>query len=511
MLAFSDIKIFDKKLKANRKRFLNIVRAISKLDDYSHKEELARQGIYLALSSSTGYFASPEIEKVFIDIAQKNDIVLRNHFKRNSILHVMTECYATGGHTRVVERWINFSPLTEEHSLIFTENEEQDIPPDLSRAIEDHNGTITMIPDALSDIEKGLMLRKIASNYERVILHVHQHDVIPLIAFGHKDFKRPVFFFNHSDHKFWVGVSIADVVVNFRSWGDLMCRNRRGVSNSFVLGLPLDLQRLSTLTNKDKIRDELNLPTDAKIIITVGSAYKYNPFLSWNFNRLIKRILTRKENIIFVAIGSTPDIFNVQNERLICLGEVSPSVVFKYLHAADVYIDSYPMAGGTALMDAISCGLPSLSLECPVGHLDFMLASKGYCTTELELFEKLDAVLSSASFADELLQDITDNLNKYISKVRWLSNISSLYQMADEHHVVDFVVPNVKKFGDLERYLLVTGVNNDKSKVPGYIKCRCKLFVYLFCLILAQIPVVDLLFKKKRRQKLLNKVMQYWR
>lgn len=42
-------------------------------------------------------------------------------------------------------------------------------------------------------------------------------------------------------------------------------------------------------------------------------------------------------------------------------------------------------------------------------------------------------------------------------------------------------------------------------------KQRGKNIFYLSCLILAQIPVVDLLFKKKRRQKLLNKVMQYWR
>ena len=42
-------------------------------------------------------------------------------------------------------------------------------------------------------------------------------------------------------------------------------------------------------------------------------------------------------------------------------------------------------------------------------------------------------------------------------------------------------------------------------------KQRGKNIFYLSCLILAQIPVVDLLFKKERRQKLLNKVMQYWR
>ena len=89
------------------------------------------------------------------------------------------------------------------------------------------------------------------------------------------------------------------------------------------------------------------------------------------------------------------------------------------------------------------------------------------------------------------------------------------------------------RFAMLEKFLGINLLNN-KSDSPEYIfikqdekeikvhhkktfvqrmkfKQRGKNIFYLSCLILAQIPVVDLLFKKKRRQKLLNKVMQYWR
>lgn len=55
--------------------------------------------------------------------------------------------------------------------------------------------------------------------------------------------------------------------------------------------------------------------------------------------------------------------------------------------------------------------------------------------------------------------------------------------------------------------------NKQKTNIIGRLKLknRIKVFGYSIALALAQIPVVDLLFKKKRRQKLLNKIMKYWR
>lgn len=91
-----------------------------------------------------------------------------------------------------------------------------------------------------------------------------------------------------------------------------------------------------------------------------------------------------------------------------------------------------------------------------------------------------------------------------------------------------------KRFAELEKFLGIKFLDNI-SKSSEYIvikrkegkdikgkqkktflqrmkfKQRGKNIFYLSCLILAQIPVVDLFFKKKRRQKLLNKIMQYWR
>lgn len=86
-----------------------------------------------------------------------------------------------------------------------------------------------------------------------------------------------------------------------------------------------------------------------------------------------------------------------------------------------------------------------------------------------------------------------------------------------------------KRFSKLEDFLEIRLLNNKNSNTK-YIfieKCeqipkknlwqkmkfkqRIKNIFYLFLLILAQIPIIDLIFKKKKRKKLLNKVIKYQR
>ena len=105
----------------------------------------------------------------------------------------MSEAYHTGGHTRVVERWIEADDKRK-YSLVMTRKSPSELPSRLVAAVERSGGRIVELDSETDFIKRGLALRKIAASFETVVLHTHMDDPIPLIAFGSDDFKRPVGF-----------------------------------------------------------------------------------------------------------------------------------------------------------------------------------------------------------------------------------------------------------------------------------------------------------------------------
>lgn len=77
----------------------------------------------------------------------------------------------------------------------------------------------------------------------------------------------------------------------------------------------------------------------------------------------------------------------------------------------------------------------------------------------------------------------------------------------NEKKVMSFIVPNIED--------KIVHSSNKKTKNSLLsrlnIKKRVKLFIYAFLTMLNQIPIVDLVFKKKYRKNLLNKLIKYWR
>ena len=72
-------------------------------------------------------------------------------------------------------------------------------------------------------------------------MHTHPHDPSALIAFGTPDFKRPIILFNHADHIFWLGLSVADYVADLNSGGNKITSINRGAKNSFILSVKLNI------------------------------------------------------------------------------------------------------------------------------------------------------------------------------------------------------------------------------------------------------------------------------
>lgn len=458
-------------IKKNKDEFEILINKIKLETNFSRKIKLAYKGIKLANNASTTYYSSHIIENVFIELAQKNNIDLFEHTIKNSVLHVATEVYNSGGHTRVIERWIESAQSDEVHSVILTKNINKEGLEVLENAIQQKNGAMIKIPDDLSDIEKGLELRKIASRYEKIILHIHMNDVVPLIAFGTNEFKSPVFFFNHADHRFFLGVGISDCIVNFREYGKKISKELRGSKNNFIL--PLLQKEKMTIQNKniDRLKKELNLPLDKKIIFTSGSDGKYQPLLKYNFNTYIEKILNNRKDVFFLAVGGYKNLSQTQKkfgkERVKLLKNIPFAKFFKYLSCADLVIDSFPMSGGVALLDAISQNKPILSMECPTGQSDFIEKSPAYCKHNDELLDKTTLMLDNEKECQNNISIIKKLFNKDNSKPVWQSKVNNLYSKYTSHNILEFTSKSNKKYTYLDIYLMQSTIKTKiKFRIP---------------------------------------------
>ncbi len=425
----------------NKKFFEDLLQKIKIARNDREKLRYAKKAIKFATATGTGYFSSDVLEQVFLDIAANHVVKnLSADFVPKSVLHVMTKAYFSGGHTRVVERWIEASPDEEKHSLLLTSEAGQKLPPRLQKAVQNKNGKIIRFSDWWSDLRKGLELRKIASEYEFVVLHVHPEDVVPLIAFGNSQFKRPVIFYNHADHKFWLGVGIADLVADLRRKGQEITLKFRGAQNSFILGVPSELSKPMVEKNKSEAREMLALPQNKKIILTVGSAYKYKPLGKLDYLQIVQELL-KDENIIFVAIGpnyaTLPLWKNVAEKtsgRLKVLGILPYEEVATYIAAADVVLDSFPMGGGTALIDAVSQNRPVLFVDSILGQFDYLLDSVAQCSDFHNLVVRArdlvyDEILQQKNVA-EMKKRLADNC----CIVVWKNKLPQVYHQVGQRH-----------------------------------------------------------------------------
>ena len=110
---------YAKTVKKNQDRFEKYLSKIEREASERKKIALAKVATKFAVTESTGYFRSSILENTYINYAKSHDI--DNYdipYVPNSFLHVMTRAYNTGGHTRVVERWITQSSPSQKHSIV---------------------------------------------------------------------------------------------------------------------------------------------------------------------------------------------------------------------------------------------------------------------------------------------------------------------------------------------------------------------------------------------------------
>lgn len=437
-----NIDFLRKRIKKNQKTFLAEEKAIEAETDFHKQCRRAYDAATFAVTHTTDVFSSEIIENVFLKLAREHSIPLPETYNKNTVLHVMTEAYIMGGHTRCVERWIQQFP-EHKHSCILLK-QKADLPESLEWAVKNGGGKLECCELNRTMLEKALKLRKYASSFEYVVLHIHMDDPISLIAFGTEEFTRPIIFFNHADHAFWLGVSIADYVADLNTNRNILTLEKRGAKNASVLGIPLDNSPLLTV-DKAEARKRLGIPENKKVIFSSGQATKYDPIGSPNFYDIISDIVSADSDVVFYIAGAKaeqifwPELKKKFPKNLILTGVLNYATEYPlYLSAADLVLDSYPVGGETSMIDAVKAGKPVLTMNVNI-QADYLINSKACCRSYPEFIEKVRHILDDKSFAEEIYHNVYEKFKLEADPEIWHKKCEAvLAGLPKKHQVYSF-------------------------------------------------------------------------
>lgn len=323
---------------------------------------LARMAFTYGMFNDTGLLASPPLERLLNELGRTHvpgDPAVRPTGDPQRVLHVATVVYETGGHGRVLERWL---ARDRRRPTVLLLKDDEPVPERLRRAAAAADGTLAQLPPG-DLFARARALRTLAAGHDLVVLHVSNHEVVVPLAFADPVGRPPTILFNHSSHLLWAGVGCSDVVASFNGYDGALVAQRRGVARerTVLLGLPSSPQ---PLPSRAEARAALGLDPDAPVLLTVASPYKLAPVVAPAYGDLATAVLDAVPAATLLLAGPTPgDAVVPDHPRVRAFGPVPD--LGAHLAAADLLLDSWPITGGTTATDAIAAGLPVIALGDP--------------------------------------------------------------------------------------------------------------------------------------------------
>lgn len=277
----------------------------------------------------------------------------------NLLVHIATEVYPTGGHTRVMEDIVASLPEYR-HVLILTGMREV------------HPNLVSLKPrfDELSlDIrllrtsgwtnrasELSSLITELCP--QAILLFAHQEDSIANAGVAGHSAPR-ILFLHHADHQPSLGAFRADYAhVDLTPGCHNICASRSHLRASLL-----------NLTVKDM--GAVELPRRHPMIgATCGSPHKYLGSSEFSYAQLLAALFAAGVGQI-LHIGDMPEeeknqirseiTANGQDASRVVFLPNTPSLAAKLLEISpDFYLVSHPIVGGKATVEALSVGLPIL-------------------------------------------------------------------------------------------------------------------------------------------------------
>lgn len=377
------------------RRYDNIIRSVRAwiLKSTNVTAALNYAGLYgeIRTFNHDGVYADEEIEQRMEALVMESGRVDTQAVcasRGEGVLVLATNLYDYGGHTKVLMTWLELMREMLPHKLVITES--------LTESTGRHiaNLAIDIVKVSNVGLEAVIEILDAAKGFDRVVMLIHPQDIISAVAAkilavaGYH-----VTFYNHADHVFTFGMRAAHVVCEISTYGEAINRRTGRVKcDSVMLGVPLKKIDFFGI----ELPTELPQVIGYRTILTVGTSYKYKPDEDFLFADFIDALLLKRADVRLIFVGPTGQEEWWQKrrakwgERVLFLGMLPNSEYIKLLKIADIYLDSYPITGGTAFPEALLAGKACAGLITPV---------QGY------------------SYADELKVESPEKLVQQIEKI----------------------------------------------------------------------------------------------
>jgi hypothetical protein len=318
-----------------------------------------------ASSHNPGRFADGALENVALELGSKlntgatnygiNIPARKQHLTRT--LHLVTTMYDVGGHTRFLIKWVE-SDKSAEHIIVLTS---QMVPVGdfLQEIINKSGNYLVCLPPYESIENRAWAVRNISASCDRVILHTHQNDSIPIVAFA-KAGGPPVAMFNHAHFSFNLSCTVSDMIINTIEYYRNISEKHRFAKSTAILAGSTGLWPISdNIIDKEAAKRELTLPERATVILSMAHEKYYEPMNGYNFFKTAISILKELPDAYMMIVGVkkdnpfVPDVLR-SNPRFLLLGYVNNPIV--HYMAADIFLESFPMPSLGAVTEAIAYG-----------------------------------------------------------------------------------------------------------------------------------------------------------
>ncbi len=437
-------------------------RALHKAESALKKNNLnsalawAEIGAHFAFVRHPGFYTSAPLEKLLLQIAQKIDVQpnhplanllesqTKNHDKTR-FLHVLTEAYESGGHSRFITRWIRNTSENSIHSLITTSGNGI-LPVSLSSAIEDSGGWHNSLSEMSSSlVERSLLLRQLAKSWaDIIVLFTHPFDPLPTAAFGIEG-GPPIIFCNHADHVFWLGVSISDVIAEYHVTGSLLSAKRRGIVDSKLL--PIPLAKAAMKFRDDATRGKLGLKNDELLLLTVGRDEKFLPFDNIDFLDVMVKIVKKHPKLKLIAVGPEDagrwkEASDIVEGKIKAVGTLDRGILDMLYYAADLYVESFPCGSGTALLEAGMHAVPVIGLHLEqIPHIsgedDVSFENlKVHTYSVSDLIKSLEYMIEYPDASRQKALLIKENIENFHCQPGWNWYLDKVIKALPDHHQI---------------------------------------------------------------------------